>query len=145
MAGYDTDRMILIVTGTTIRAEDMDRPLAYSLAGEIRKRLGEETEWECIVISDLYYINNEDLHDCPVISVGGPGVNHLSQMLFRELPAAIAIDQVLLIQMDMEMQDRRACLWGMDHDTTIEALQTFLEKGYLDRFLEGAVRDDNVE
>lgn len=145
MESYDVDNLILIVTGTTLRAEDKDRPLAYRLAEEIRKRLPRESDVRCLVITDLYYLNNEDLHSCPMICLGGPGVNHLSQSLFHELPTALAIDQVLLIQMDVELKDPRVCLWGMDHDTTVEALQTFVEKGYLDRFLAGVIDEIGKE
>jgi hypothetical protein len=45
------------------------------------------------------------------------------------------IENVLLIQMDLN-ETPRACLWGMDHDHTVEALDTFEQKGYLDRFIE---------
>lgn len=139
MADYDLDSLILIVTGSTLRAEDKDRPLAYALAGEVRKRLPEGSSWQCLVISDLHYINAEELHECPLICVGGPGVNHLAAVLFRELPPALAVDRVLLIQMDVECKDLRTSLWGMDHETTVEALQTFVQKGYLDRFLAAAL------
>jgi hypothetical protein len=64
-------------------------------------------------------------------------VNHLSGLLFRELPSVLAIDNVLLIQMDIELMDHRCCLWGMDHDQTVEALELFLTRGYLDQFLAG--------
>ncbi len=144
MEDYDLDNLILIVTGTSLRAEDKDRPLAYRLADEIRGRLPADSPWRCLVLSDLHYINNEELHQCPLICVGGPGVNHLAAVLFRELPPALAVDRVLLIQMDVEMKDHRTSLWGMDHETTVEALQTFIEKGYLDRFLAAIVAGGEI-
>ncbi|MGB9624877.1 MAG: hypothetical protein ACPMAQ_08440 [Phycisphaerae bacterium] len=144
MEEYDLDSLILIVTGSTLRAEDKDRPLANALAVEIRKRLPPDSSWRCLVISDLHYINNEDLHECPLICLGGPGVNHLSAILLRELPPALAVDRVLLIQMDVQLKDLRTCLWGMNHDTTVEAIQTFIQKGYLDRFLAAVVASDSV-
>lgn len=142
MAEYDLDKMILVVVGTTIRAEDKDRPLANRLAATICDRLPADPAWRCMVVSDVYYINNEDLQPCPTISFGGPGVNHLSRILFHELPSALAVDGVLLIQMDMEMKDHRVCIWGTNHETTVEALETFLEKGYLDRYLSGVLAAD---
>jgi len=144
MEEYDLDNLILIVTGSTLRAEEKDRPLAYTLATEIRKRLPPDSPWRCLVISDLHYINNEDLHECPLVCLGGPGVNHLAAVLLRELPPALAVDRVLLIQMDVEMKDLRTCLWGMNHDTTVEAIQTFIQKGYLDRFLAAVVASDSM-
>ncbi len=144
MEEYDADNLVLIVTGSTLRAEDKDRPLAYALAEEIRKRLPPDSSWRCLVISDLHYINNEDLHECPLICLGGPGVNHLSAILLRELPPALAVDRVLLIQMDVQLKDLRTCLWGMNHDTTVEAIQTFIQKGYLDRFLAAVAASDSM-
>lgn len=144
MEDFDLDNLILVVTGSTLRAEEKDRPLANALADEIRKRLPADTLWRCLVISDLHYINNEELHECPLVCLGGPGVNHLAAILFRELPPALAVDRVLLIQMDVQMKDLRTCLWGMDHDTTVEAVQTFIEKGYLERFLVAALAEDNI-
>ncbi len=139
MADYDLDTLILIVTGSTLRAEDKDRPLAQQLAAEIATRLPDGSGWRCLIVSDLYYINNEDLHSCPTISLGGPGVNHLSAVLFRELPPALAVDNVLLIQMDVTMQDMRAAVWGLNHETTVEALRTFIEKGHLERYVAGVL------
>jgi hypothetical protein len=139
MAEYDLDSLILIVVGSTLRAEEKDRPLAQQLVAEIQKRLPEDSDWQSLVVSDLYYINNQELHRCPTISFGGPGVNHLSGMYFRELPAALAVDNVLLIQMDVTVQDLRACIWGMNHETTVEALHTFIEKGHLERYLAGVL------
>lgn len=145
MAEYDLDRLVLVVTGSTLRAEDADRPLANRLAEEVRKRLPAESGWRCVVISDVYYINDEDLRDCPVISIGGPGVNHLAGVFLRELSAALAIDGVLLIQMDVALEDLRASIWGMDHEKTVEALNTFIGKGYLDRFVQGVLRQSGEE
>jgi hypothetical protein len=142
MSKYDADRLILIVTGSTIRAEDKDRPLACTLRREILERLPDDTDWQCVVISDLYYLNNTDLHACPTISIGGPGVNHLAQVFYADLPAALTIDGVLQIQMDVKMADHRASIWGMDHDTTVDAVDTFIHKGHLDRFLSGILPDE---
>ncbi len=136
---YDLDNLILIVTGSSLRAEDKDRPLAYALAAEIKKRLPEGSSWRSLVIGDLHYINTEELHECPLVCIGGPGVNHLANVLLRELPPVLAVDRVLLIQMDLEMKDLRTCIWGMDYDTTVDAVQTFIQKGYLDRFLKGVL------
>jgi hypothetical protein len=130
------DRTILLATGVTLRAEHKDRPLAYHLADEIRQRLSDDSTWRPLVISDVLYLNDKRLSSCPVISVGGPGLNQLSAMLFEELPAVLSIDNTLIIQMDLEFRDMRCCLWGMNHDQTVEALELFLKRGYLDLYLD---------
>lgn len=130
-------RTVLVATGLTLRAEDKDRPLAYRLAGEIRQRVPDASLWRPLVVSDVLYLNDKRLQRCPVISVGGPGLNQLSAMLFRELPSVLTIDNTLVIQMDLDLKDLRCSLWGMNHEQTVEALELFLKRGYLDRYLGG--------
>jgi hypothetical protein len=132
----DLSRTILIVVGASLRGEEMDRPLGYRIAEEITKRLPADSGWRAVVISDILYLNDKDLADCPVVSLGGPGVNSLSAVLFRELPSVLAIDETLLIQMDADLEDRRCCLWGMDHDQTVEAVDLFI-KLHLDHYVRG--------
>jgi len=140
MKHTDLNHLILIVTGASLRGEAADRALAYRLADEINKRLGDESLWKPLVISDVLYINDPELAAQPVISIGGPGVNHLSALLFREVPSVLTIDNTLMIQMDIDLEDRRCCLWGMNHEQTVEALNLFLGRRYLDRFLEGVAQ-----
>jgi hypothetical protein len=140
MEQTDLEHVIFVVAGASLKGEAMDRPLAYRLAAEIDKKLGEDSPWKSLVISDVLYMNDERLAAQPTISVGGPGVNHLSALLFRELPSVLAIDNVLIIQMDIELNDLRCCLWGMNHEQTVEALDLLFKRGYLDRFLEGVTQ-----
>ena len=129
--------LLLLVTGSTLRAEVADRRLAYRLRRSIRKRLTDKSTCQPVVISDIWYLNSEQLQKCPTISVGGPGVNAASQYFYSRLPTALSIDQTLLIQMDVAMTDHRCCIWGMDHERTVEALRLFVKRGYLDQFLAG--------
>ena len=138
MAELNTDNAILVVTGASLKAEVMDRPLAYRLKDAI-DQAGEPAEGRlAIVISDIWYLNTDALHERPVISVGGPGVNALSQYLWRRIPGALVVEGVLLIQQDVTYQDLRASIWGMDHETTVEAVETYIGKGYLADFLRAA-------
>ncbi len=130
---------ILIVTGSSLRAEQADRPLAYHLKERIEDRLREQgRDGELAVLSDLWYLNAEALQKLPMISVGGPGINAVSAYLYRKLSNALVIDDTLMIQMDVELQDLRVSLWGVDHDSTVKAIDIFVQRGYLDQFL-GAV------
>ncbi len=129
------DNTILIVTGATLRAEMMDRPLAYRIKESVDERIADRPEWRSAVISDIWFLNNEAFGAQPTISVGGPGVNALSSYLHERLPTALAIDNVLVIQMDLSFEDKRCAVWGMNHETTVEAVDTFLQRGHLDRFL----------
>lgn len=133
----DATNLIVIVTGSTLRAEACDRPLAYRLQKLIRKRMAKEVYLRPVVVSDIWYLNSESLQQQPTISIGGPGVNAASQFFFAKLPTALGIDGLLLIQMDVALEDHRCCLWGLDHRKTVEALKVFAGCGYLDQFLEG--------
>jgi hypothetical protein len=147
MAEIDTDRLICIVVGVQLRAELGDRPLAYRIEQEVRNRLeaaigkppeGEPPRLAPVVLSDVYYLNNDELQARPAISVGGPGMNALSALLVDKLPTAVAVENTLVIQMDLEMTDQRCAVWGMDHLDTVRAVDLFLSK-YLDAFIAGVV------
>jgi hypothetical protein len=43
-----------------------------------------------------------------------------------------------IIQLDPDFVDLRACIWGMDHDLTIEALDTFIDR-YLTDYLKAVL------
>ncbi len=130
-----SEHTLLIVTGACLRGERKDRPLAYRLQDETARRMMGVARFECVVMSDVWYLNSKELHKRPVISVGGPGVNHLSGYLYERLPVALMVEHVFQIQMDVSLKDHRCSVWGMDHETTVEAVDTFVEKGHLDRFL----------
>lgn len=153
MADIDTDRLIAIVTGIQLTAELGDRPLAYRIEREVRDRLeaalgktpeGERPRLAPAVVSDVFYLNNDDIQACPTISIGGPGMNAVSAMLVDQLPTALAIEDTLVIQMDLEMGDARCAVWGMNHLDTVRAVETFLAKGYLDAFVRGVVDRANA-
>jgi len=130
---------VLIVTGSTLRAERKDRPLAYNLKSDIEDYLDRQDREHCVVVlSDLWYLNAEALHDLPMISIGGTTVNAVSAHLYRRLPNALVIDDALIIQMDPNLEDLRVCFWGNNHQLTTEVLEIFVKKGYLERFLDAA-------
>ncbi len=140
----DTDRVILIVTGAHLRAETGDRPLAYRLRGRMLKWLGhdgrDDPDAPVVVCSDLWYLNRDELRVRPTVSIGGPGVNALSAFLGDKLPSAFAVEGVLVVQLDLEFEDRMACCWGVDHAATAAAVDVFAER-YLDDFMAAATRD----
>src|SRR4051812_10212332 len=148
MSELDTERLLWIVTGVQLRSELGDRPLAYRIEKEVRSRLktllgprkkGEQPRLAPVVVSDVYFVNNEAIQDAPLISIGGPGVNAVSALLAEKLPAAVAIENVLVVQMDVEMKDHRCAVWGMNHLDTVRAVELFIAKGYLDTFVNGVV------
>ena len=148
MADVDVGRLIVIVTGVQLKAELGDRPLAYRIEREVRDRLnaalgkppeGGPPRLAPAVVSDVFYLNNDDIQARPTISIGGPGMNAVSANLVEVLPTALAIENTLVIQMDQEMNDPRCAVWGMNHLDTVRAVETFLARGYLDAFVAAAV------
>lgn len=148
MPDIDPQRLIWIVTGVQLTAELGDRPLAYRIERELRDRLaellppplpGEPPRLSPVVVSDVYYLNNEDAQKGPTISIGGPGMNALSASLVEQLPTPVAIENTLVVQMDLEMNDLRCAIWGMNHLDTVRAVDTFIAKGYLEMFAKGVV------
>lgn len=148
MPDIDPQRLIWIVTGVQLTAELGDRPLAYRIERELRDRLatlldpaepGEPPLLSPVVVSDVYYLNNDDARKGPTISIGGPGMNALSASLVDQLPTPVAIENTLVVQMDLEMNDLRCAIWGMNHLDTVRAVDTFIAKGYLDTFVKGVV------
>ncbi len=131
------ERGLLIVTGSSLRAEQADRPLAYDLKAKIEMCLSDlQFSNNVVVLSDIWYLNAEALQQLPMISLGGPGVNAVAAFLHKRLANALVIDNTLAIQMDLDKPDLKASIWGVDNDTTCQALDLFVEKDYLMRFLE---------
>lgn len=144
----DPQHLICIVTGVQLVAELGDRPLAQRVEREVRRHLrarlgrrkkGQPPHLAPVIVSDVLYINSELLQQRPMISIGGPGVNAVAGALANELPAAVAIENSLLIQMDVEFEDLRCCVWGMSHLETVQAVELFIVKGYLANFLDAVV------
>jgi hypothetical protein len=138
MADLSPSRFLLIVTGSTLRAEELDRPLAYYLQQQVNqaaRRL--DLAFETRVIADFRWLNEEELQDVPTISVGGPGVNELAKVWIKAVPFSLAVDEQYCIQMDPDLLVPRASLWGMDNATTQIAVSVFVDR-FLPRFLETA-------
>ncbi len=143
MSDPDIDQLLLIVTGASLRAEMADRPLAYALGETIQNELHRRTQsttWPIrpVVCADVWYVNNRQLHDRPTISIGGPGANALSAYLYEKLPTALAIEDQLVIQLDVAYSTLAVAIWGMDRQHSSSAVELFENKylgGYLDAVL----------
>lgn len=138
MAGEGRAGIILIVVGTSLRAEEADRPLAYYLKQQVERALedaGEAGRMTVLVAADLRWLHEDALQGFPTISLGGPGVNFLAQRWVEELPLSLAVDNQYYVQMDPDLDEAKVSLWGMDNASTQVAVSAFLQK-FLPRFLE---------
>ena len=73
-------RVLLIVTGSTLRAEEMDRPLGYYLKQRIEQALAEAIAagrdglegYVVRVVADFRWIHDDPLQNCPRSPWAGP-------------------------------------------------------------------------
>jgi hypothetical protein len=139
MAVEPPARTLFIVTGSTLRAEELDRPLAYYLKQRIEQYPAASGpspgRFRVRVVADFRWIHEKQLQVLPTISLGGPGVNALARDWLEVVPVTLAVDEQYYIQMDPDLEEVRASIWGMDNTTTQIAVAVFLER-FLPRFLE---------
>jgi hypothetical protein len=139
MADLSRARLLLIVTGSTLRAEQLDRPLAYYLRQQVEEHLGAlgpaAEDFDARVVADIRWLNDHLLQRLPTISIGGPGVNALAHRWLEELPLSLAVDEQFFVQMDPDLDELHASIWGMDNATTQIAVSVFIQR-FLSRFLE---------
>lgn len=127
----------MVVVGAHLLAEEFDRPIAYALADRIRtaaRACLPPGTLRPLVCTDLWWLNDAALRERPTISIGSPDVNALSAYLADKLPSAYAIDDSLMVQLDVEFTDPLAVCWGIDPVKTATAVELFCEK-YLESFL----------
>lgn len=131
---FDLRSTVLIVVGHGILPEEEDRPIAYELKRAINARAGGSEGRAGVVVTDVWIMNQELGEFFPAIAVGGPGVNAFTAQIYEDLPVVFTRDQHVFVQ--MADQGKRAALWGMDQAGTREAVEVFVQRGLLERFLE---------
>lgn len=117
------------MTGSVLRAEELDRPLAYLVREKVHE-LREDTQptGPIYVLSDFRYLHERHLENFPTISIGGPGVNAVTHKWLEELPFILEVDDDWYVQMAArDTSIPRASVWGMDHAATQTAVRTFVE------------------
>lgn len=127
-----------IVVGAHPRAEVGHRSLAATMSDQIvswSRRSGIQGFPHPLIVTDLWFLNAPPLMERPTISIGDPEVNAVTAWMSTRLQTAMVVDDLLRIQMDPELLDLRACLWGVTHEATETACETFVTK-YLPEFLD---------
>jgi hypothetical protein len=133
--GLLNSQSIMIVTGACVVTELMDRPIAERLRDAIDKTGGGDQFKRGVIISDLWWSKDTDLQPLPVISVGGPLVNSLT-------------DQIIKSGRQWKIQDEcfgcihwnnkipQAALWGRNTTLTQLAVEHYIQDpGGLNEFL----------
>jgi hypothetical protein len=148
-ADFAVDTAILIAVGAHPRAERSDRPLAYRLRERMLAWLDAhaavpdlaEPAAACriTVVSDIWLLNDEPLRARPTVSVGAPAVNALAAYLADKLEPAFVAEGAFAIQMDLDLADVVASVWGGSNASTAAAVDAFAER-YLDLFMRTALQ-----
>lgn len=130
--------------GAHLAAEVSDRAIAYGLRRTIldwrpadAPAPDESASLRPVVLTDVWYLNDQALRLQPTICVGGPEVNAATAFHASRIPTALIVEDAYRIQLDPEGLDTAACLWGTDPVRTAEAVACFVAR-YLDAFLETA-------
>jgi hypothetical protein len=130
----DTNETVVLVTGSSLTAEERDRPLAYVLKAEIDRRGDGHAYRKAVVVADLWYLDNRIFHLNPTLAIGGPGANGVAQE-FSVLPTVYSSDETVFIQADFEGDPKRGALWGANAAATARAVEVFATQGMLDDLL----------
>ena len=131
-----------IVVGANLEAELMDRGVASELRDAIRTaqdRTVPSGALQPVVLSDLWYLNDPPLRVQPTIAVGRPEINAATAFLAARIPTAFMVDGTFRVQLDPELVELNACLWGSDARSTAEAVACFI-----DRYLPDYLRSVNL-
>jgi hypothetical protein len=134
----DPRRLLLVVVGAHLRAEVDDRPAARRLQRRIAHwqegNLPEGERLRAVVCTDLWYLNAPELLAQPTISIGRPQLNAATARMAGRLPTVFVVQDALAVQLDPDLAQLRACVWGVDRRATATAVDHFLLK-HLERFL----------
>lgn len=131
--------VLAVVVGAHLRAETEDRPTAQLLRDALAAAAGPAFPLVPVVVTDLWYLNDQALRAQPTVSVGRPETNALSAYLADKLPSVLAVNDRLIVQLDPDLTEPLACCWGADEDGTAEAAHAFLER-WSESFLAAAAR-----
>jgi hypothetical protein len=131
----DTNETVVLVTGSSLTAEERDRPLAYLLKSEIDRRGEGHTYRRAVVVADLWYLDNRIFHLNPTIAIGGPGANGVAQEFSGVLPTVYSSDETVFIWAEFDGDPKWAALWGADAAATARAVEVFATQGMLDDLL----------
>ena len=140
---FDASRAIAVVVGAHPRAEITDRPWANLLVRRMRTILADRGfSMESggpipLVVTDVWFLNDDVLRRQPTVAIGDPAVNAASAFFANRLPCAYAIENACQLLLDPELLEPRACLWGID-DESLKLAMTRFETKWIEPFLDAS-------
>ena len=132
----DTEETVVLVTGSSLTAEERDRPLAYRLKAEIDRRGAGHAYRRAVVVADAL-VSGE-----PASSTSTPPSRSAARARTawrrsspRSCPRSTPGEEEVFVQADFEGELKRAALWGVDAAATAAAVEVFTTQGYLEDLL----------
>jgi hypothetical protein len=132
----DGEETILIVVASALESGHPDRESADRLRTEIDIRGSGFSYRRAVVIGDEAWFATELFHGAPTIAVGGPGVNAVAGRFAAALPSVWTDGEEVVIQAVLDEGPRQASLWGVNREATAAAVEAFINRGWLEEFLE---------
>ncbi|MEZ4587031.1 MAG: hypothetical protein R2909_11565 [Gemmatimonadales bacterium] len=132
----DQSETVVVVVGTGGRRPERDRALTDSLRLEIDRRGQGLTYRRAVVIDDSAFLERQELHRHPTITIGGPGVNQVAGYYVADLPTVWEDANRSFVQAELDGGLKRVALWGSDARATAAAVDAFVTDGHLEALLE---------
>ncbi len=132
----DGSETVAVVVAAELDGDAPDRRSAVRLKGEIDRRGAGHPYRRAVLVRDLAWFETPLFHAAPTIAIGGPGVNGVSARFGQELPTVWTAEDRSLIQAEFRESVPRVTLWGMDAAATGDAVEAFINRGWLDEFLD---------
>lgn len=132
----DHAETVIVVTATNLEPGHPDSESAKRLGVEIARRGSGLPYRRAVVVTDADWFETESLDRAPMIGIGGPGANGVTGRFASDLPSVWTDGDRVIIQARLDGRPPQVLLWGMDRFATTEAVEAFLDRGWLDEFLE---------
>lgn len=132
----DHAETVIVVTADNLEPGHPDLASADRLRTEILNRGAGLPYRRAVVVSDVDWFESNLLDGAPIIGIGGPGANAVTGRLAGEVPSVWTNGDRVIIQARLDARPPQVLLWGMDRFATSEAVEAFLDRGWLDEFLE---------
>lgn len=119
------EKTIFIITGCYVVSELIDRPIAEWLRDEIDRRGNVSIGHRAIVIGDMWWFQDQNFSHHPVIAIGGPAANSLTNSIIPQGQVWNYADGVFGLQITHPFL--RTALWGYTSLQTRLSVQYFIQ------------------
>jgi hypothetical protein len=126
LAQVVSPKTIIIVTGSHIICELLDRPAAEILRDEIDRQGNVSIGRRAIIIGDLIWLRDAGLQSHHVISVGGPSINQLTGQITSQ--GNTRNYSPGLYEATLDGKFIKVALWGTTAAQTRESVESYVNR-----------------